>query len=871
MTFDENEFRWVIEQIHSESKKTEKITSQWSPEKSFHKEETSEFSQEKEKNQIQSLLQKIQFQFPQREKSKVPQFIAEITQKTPSLTLAFLCDLLEETKSDLPYNENGRKWPLGQEKRYGNWKLFDEEFQKLLKCSESNEFQQQLARCFDLWESAWTEHIRGFQNDKRVLKKQEEFLQKMLLHFPEQKREKREQQSKQKRAEQGTLTFEVFLDDITKNSELLRGENLTFSNVYTQRESGKIQQLGEKNMDIKTFEKALKLSGSNNEALKKNAEIKIKGLRKKRLSKEELSIEIENAYNEALKPAVESYGMLNREEVIKTAFVWLKTEDYQQWGLFFQKIQLIGKHYYNYDQMSIDGLWGPQTEAVLLSLRAQEAFSEYWDIIDSILRANISYGEKAKKLSNQLIEHHIPGLFDQINLHNSPYSSPQENQKLKKNQEKFIGEHQNKNLNQSLEELSDEEIESSIPREDYLATLTLFIKSNEENFPEHIKYDPLLAQKILDDAPWDKEWLEAIKTFWAKSEAKKELLASHKNKIGEYITQQAWITAIQVRENLLQQFWIDIDHQEIRKNAQNQSYFLFEDRNAPGSFYTFNPTTWEIASQKNAYFESWSKKIAFSEERSEVLCRIPSYTQLIDQASNVSSYLPKRPLTKNEFEEQLNHSLQKRIYYHIWDIEKTAIGQNIEKSQLENNLLQDMIAILKLQWSSELSQEKNKAYYEMLVPLLNTLNHSSNQDLLKLKAFIHHIKEYLWSNDDLEKKESDPDNLILQVLAHPHSKKHLEKEGNNKHKTEFWLGILFSELEKLPPWVEDTLENKVLDIDKIDFLNTNRTKETLYNHSRFWSWYRKTAEAISEYGEQQEIEFLEQKMASTYQQTENLT
>ncbi len=82
----------------------------------------------------------------------------------------------------------------------------------------------------------------------------------MLLHFPEQKREEREQKIKQKRAEQGTLTFEVFLDDIAKNPEFLKGKSLTFSNVYAQRESRKIQQLGQKNMDIKTFEKALQLS-----------------------------------------------------------------------------------------------------------------------------------------------------------------------------------------------------------------------------------------------------------------------------------------------------------------------------------------------------------------------------------------------------------------------------------------------------------------------------------------------------------------------------------------------------------------------------------------------------------------------------------
>lgn len=79
-----------------------------------------------------------------------------------------------------------------------------------------------------------------------------------------------------------------------------------------------------------------------------------------------------------------------------------------------------------------------------------------------------------------------------------------------------------------------------------------------------------------------------------------------------------------------------------------------------------------------------------------MLCKIPSYAQLIDQASNVSSYLPERPLTKNEFEQQLNQALKKKISYSIGDIEKTTIGQNIEKNKFENKILQDMKVILGL-------------------------------------------------------------------------------------------------------------------------------------------------------------------------------
>lgn len=140
-------------------------------------------------------------------------------------------------------------------------------------------------------------------------------------YSPDSNLQELEKLCKQKRAEQGTLTFEVFLDDMAGKPELLNQENLTFSDLYAQREQGKIEQLGRANMNIKTFEKALELSGSNNKALKEAAEKKVKDLRNKGLTKEQMANEVERIYNECLEPAVKGYGMLNREEVMKTAFV----------------------------------------------------------------------------------------------------------------------------------------------------------------------------------------------------------------------------------------------------------------------------------------------------------------------------------------------------------------------------------------------------------------------------------------------------------------------------------------------------------------------------------------------------------------------
>lgn len=63
---------------------------------------------------------------------------------------------------------------------------------------------------------------------------------------------------------------------------------------------------------------------------------------------------------------------------------------------FFQRIQIVGKVYFGYDTISIDGIWWPETEGTLMALRNNDAFSEQRGIIDQILKENKSYGEKAE-------------------------------------------------------------------------------------------------------------------------------------------------------------------------------------------------------------------------------------------------------------------------------------------------------------------------------------------------------------------------------------------------------------------------------------------------------------------------------------------
>ena len=844
MGFDEKRTGIVSEQIQdvSQHQKEKKISGFEEPFSDILQVwETTPFQEEQ--NKINTLLSQIEHQFPYFDRG----WFLEQRKADPFLTSAFLTDFLREENGKFAYSQEGEIWPLGQKERYGDWKSFSSEIQKLSSISNSNEFQQKFAKCFDLWRKAFLEHTRGFQNDMRVAKKYQQFIKTFLHNFPVYNSQQLEKEAKQKRAEQGTLTFEVFLDDIAKKPELLKGENLTFSDLYAQREQGKIEELGKANMNIKTFEKVLELSGTNNQALKEAAETEVKKLWNKGLTKEQIANEVERIYNESLEPAVKGYGMLNREEVIKTAFVGLKPQDYKQWGLFFQKIQVIGKYYYGYDKIAIDGKWWPQTEAVLLSLRGNPKFQEYRELIDLVFRSNKSYGEKAQKLSQKLVENQIPGLFDQLSSFQKKINTENfsRNADSQDHISSFGKSHANKHLDQSLKELSDEDIDTSIPRNNYLEAIKKFL--SVQNLPDELKFDVWLAEKILDNT-WKGELFEEIQQLRKNSQARAELLQQQRAMMQELIVNQAGVSAINVGTLLFQNFGIHVTFSTMKKNQSGQDYFECFDNKNPNLTYTFNPSTWDLGLQTIGWLDQQSKKISLNPDKEDFLAKIPTYYDLINQAVDVNSYLPQQRLnTEEELNDVLARGLQDKINYQVGEIEWATIAQNIEKKQKKDRILSLAKKLLSLDEKKELSLQEHKAFYEMLVPLLNTLEKANPQELTELQNFLQSIENYINQNalsaEGVSQKELD-DNPILMVLAKKEVQKLLQEKGNTHHKSEFALWILFQMLEKNSEGASWSLENKILDLDKISFLNHTTGKAELEKNKQYWSRYRKTVNMV---------------------------
>ena len=715
------------------------------------------------------------------------------------------------------------------------------------------------------WKIFQYEEWRKEKNTERTAIKREKFIARYTQENPSFSMEEIENQLDQIQ-KMGTLTVEVFLDDILWNERYKKlSMQQSILDLFSQWEDEKINEIW---LNIKSwgdYHVMLKKARDNGKSAKELAQ-------KEKLWRNIKWETIEQLINEfgavddkwQNKDKQESW-MLNTEQLICSAFVNFDSQDEKE---FFHRIQSIGRIYFSKNtneerrDVVLDGLRWPWTQAILIALKnkAQQWNADLKRIlphIDFILKNHKDYSEKAKKCAIQLEKDYVAWDFDYDNI--GPVGEPRKEVVVdgnwrkvydKTGENKSIADmysnlHTNKHLDHSLKELSDEDIDISIPRNNYLEAIKKFL--SVQNLPDELKFDAWLAEKILDNT-WKGELFEEIQQLRKNSQTRAELLQQQRAMMQELVVNQAGVSAINVGKLLFQNFGIHVTFSTMKKNQSGQDYFECFDNKNPNLTYTFNPSTWDLGLQTIGWLDQQSKKISLNPDKEDFLAKIPTYYDLINQAVDVNSYLPQQRLnTEEELNDVLARGLQDKINYQVGEIEWATIAQNIEKKQKKDRILSLVKKLLSLDEKKELSLQEHKAFYEMLVPLLNTLEKANPQELTELQNFLQSIENYINQNassaEGVSQKELD-DNPILMVLAKKEVQKLLQEKGNTHHKSEFALWILFQMLEKNPEGASWSLEHKILDLDKIAFLNHTTGKAELEKNKQYWSRYRKTVNMV---------------------------
>ena len=855
-----------------------------------------------EKPSLNSLDSKLAEIFPWNE--AVVSKVKEILIKLKEFSQDFLSDLLT-VKSGKSLGKE-RFW---SGKREELWKQIHIAINKLNTAhneGESMQGEQLLAKVSDQWTSLQLEQLRGESDQERIQWKLHQLLDLYQKGNPQRSREEFREQYRLLEKNVWGLTAEWFLDwyleKLTAPWE--KDKNLysdSLDALYSTWKDGEVIRIGlDKNGQVKSFEeweKMLKWSESNNEELKKNAEsIKRAVLEKGELSGEALKQEFAKIDAAWQKEAKNTYGMLNRSEVIRSAFVWLENpKDYTTKDLI-KKIQAIGQVCYPRSNIQVNGVWSAETQAIVMDLKIHPLLKDAEEWLDAVLRANRDYAATAKRASERLAKAYEKGKYEggeaqvmerfskgmmrpEANI--SPEKPSPEKVKLESAQD--IGIQRNASLQQALASISDEDVESTIPREIYLQEIAAFIQGDSTLSVE----DKIRLPELILEGSWSGEVYKWLKMKWDASLAKKNFLASQKEILQQKILKTMRQKAKESRDHFFTHVGLPLKYDsqlskayETRYKKTPGTYSVFTDANNPNDQYVFNHRSWCLSMKNTTKFNQQQKEINFNATKFKAVLRFPTPAEQVENALNISSYLPNlRPWTERDLDTLLNDELSKKISHTAGDIETSIIHKNIESNRLNSSILRHAQRLLNLEPSQwKLSEQSHKAQYEMLVPLLNTLPQCSIDELRTVDRFFSELEAML--NDNSAQKEGAHEknewNQIFSLLSKPWMKKSFKEQGPRKSKTDFWIGLLFQSLEKPLPWSADDLEHRILDVRKMKLLSSNnlshlraeqasqqpdgqrysKLTKTIANN------YIKTAETEQQHVEQQQLETLEKLISN---------
>ena len=683
---------------------------------------------------------------------------------------------------------------------------------------------------------------------------------------------------KAKRNAVGTLTFQAFIDDYL-SEEFTVTEKATVDEIYDQREQFCIDKFS--NKDSNRFKNALISTTQNNQKYKLNAFNEIK----ENLSNKEL---IKKANKTANENSKEANGFLNRQELIISGLKGKRSKNSETYRI----IQIIGRHYYNEEKITIDGERGPQTQGTIEKLLEEfsetKKFIDNWiiDKLKNILKTNKKFNTdqiKARLTQNQevsafdtqktaayyrfnpeeknYIKNSNQNHYEKGNRENK--DSKRTNQQEQNNDKKIIdstaGTTEKTDFMKELNNIPQEDILKNIPKKTYKEYLEAFKKSPEveELKFENNKLNSLLSELFMKDTS-DPDLIKLQKIREA-SPIREEMITSERRQFQQIIKEQAELTALKSWKGLFEKLGISATNWKVIQKAESKSYYQYSDANNPKISYQFTPITGEFSISTNNINDG-TKSIDITGTKQKKLFKIPGITELMNQADPKTILPDERLDSYEEIKKVIETKLGENIQHNLWDTEATSIKHEIEKEQLETGIITKIKSGLGLK-KEQLNKNTDPGYYSFFAPILKTFkqpNISTNQ-LKILKQFADRIAERgqftEWKTPtetnevvqytDFKQHIATPRNLIKYALSWEKIRD-IETLQNNREKSKFTIGKIMNRLEK--SWGKGGPDDRILDIEKVSTLVNLRESPDITRNKEYQNSYNKLLSDIeSEY------------------------
>lgn len=474
-------------------------------------------------------------------------------------------------------------------------------------------------------------------------------------------------------------------------------------------------------------------------------------------------------------------------------------------------------------QISVDGLWWPQTWAFFDSLLDNPDFvnSANWALyvekIQKVMkwrrgfewrRPQLGLYRSVSEVSNSMEEY----AKDPVNYWKkqsvlsrhfvwleakTPYPSVDS---MTKSESAYIDKNlKGSKLNSDLSKLFDkrwkspeeqaeidERLKALMPKDVLEAHLNKFL-SNEKvreefsrnfNLPPTTLDDPYIIQAIQNGMAWNDEFKDIRDWIlsWMWTSIGWELISLSID-LQSYIRKQCWISALWVKTKFLQWIfwkWSEIETLDKDSGADPDSaeYTLyFKDKNCPSTTYEYRPNTWEIFAEKAYNFHDNIVSFWQTTIREKIYTMDAKFSDFIQDIS-VEDLLPKeRCDTRMDLKNKIAENIEDSMNYSIWDSQWEALREMNDIKRFKNWIVDTTLRLLwykKMDDNSDVSisltEQNDGAYYRIMSRLVDAVDWAKYDELDALNQFLTSLSKKINSINDLD-IDWEPDSLLKFVLG----------------------------------------------------------------------------------------------------------
>lgn len=427
-------------------------------------------------------------------------------------------------------------------------------------------------------------------------------------------------------------------------------------------------------------------------------------------------------------------------------------------------------------------------------------------------------------------------------------------------------------LSTTLSNIPIKSVETSIPKDQYQQAIHSFLQHKIANTDTiDIRF---LVEQIANENGSGALY-EKYSKMRNASPDKQRLLEQQRQSLQQEVKKQAESIAITTIKNSLKQMGVPIDQGNFVQDGRG-GYVKFQDPTDPNINVFYRPSSGFISMRNFNAINPELKSVDTSGYHYHILSKMPSYQELIDQASDPLWLPNKRLSTQEEMKDHILDSLKSQITYNAGNIEQELMKEKISSTKRETNIIHQTKKLLGID-KPICSEQEQKAAYQILRQLWNSCKNLTFEELKKLNTFVNQLVSWLENskngtkNYQAEEKWPHIPNPktpleLLTLITDQTSIQELKDHWGHQDMQQFGIGKLFARLSKPMPGKDE--HYNIIDMQKLNLLLEYQESPEILRNPEHWKSYaellKNTIDPYRKRAENQEQNIAQQQAQQAY-------